>query len=214
MDEAAYLDQLHALWEKNWPAEAPRAPVYPLGEVPLTDYPRHWAAIQPDRPAIIFYGTEITWAQLDRLSDAFAALLVQHGVARGDRVAVFLPTCPQFLIAFLGILKRGAMLVPVNPMFRAMELEYELNDTGAVAILAQDSLMDLVRAVAPNTSLRRVFATSIVGDAARAPRRFQCRPAWRRRGLPARTRSICCRPSLPWGRRRRCREPRSMTWRR
>ncbi len=53
-------------------------------------------------------------------------MLAQHGVAQGDRVAVFLPNCPQFLIAFYGILKLGCVHVPVNPMFQEHELLYEL----------------------------------------------------------------------------------------
>jgi acyl-CoA synthetase (AMP-forming)/AMP-acid ligase II len=76
-------------------------------------------------------------------------------------VAVFLPTCPQFHIAFWGILKRGAVHVPVNPMFRAHELEYELADTGARLILAEDRLMDLVREVAPRLGIRSVLVTSL-----------------------------------------------------
>ena len=94
MDEAAYLDRLHALWARHWPADVPSAPHYPFGEVPLTDYLRRWAAAQPDKPAVIFYGTTITYAELDRQSDRFAALLAQHGVGGGDRVALFLPELP------------------------------------------------------------------------------------------------------------------------
>ena len=181
MDEAAYLARLRTLWAQHWPAGVPRQPHYPFGEIPLTDYLRRWAAAQPDKPAIIFYGGEISYAELDRLSDAFAALLAQHGVGQGDRVAVFLPNCPQFAIAFYGLLKLGCVHVPVNPMFKEHELLYELNDTGAVAIVAQDQLMPLVRAVLPRTVLRTVFATSLcemlpdapslpVPDAARQPK--------------------------------------------
>ena len=161
MDEASYLDRLRTLWAAHWPADVPREPHYPFGEVPLTDYLRRWAAQQPDKPAVIFYGATLTYGELDRLSDAFATLLAQNGLARGDRVAVFLPNCPQFLIAFYGILKLGCVHVPVNPMFREHELLYELEDTGAVAMVAQDQLMPLVRTVLPRTSIRLTFATSL-----------------------------------------------------
>jgi len=115
----------------------------------------------PGQLPIIFYGTTISYAELNRLSDAFAALLAQHGVGQGDRVAVFLPNCPQFHIAFFGLLKLGCVHVPVNPMFKEHELLYELEDTGAVAMVAQDQLMPLVRIVLPRTRLHAVFATSL-----------------------------------------------------
>jgi long-chain acyl-CoA synthetase len=161
MTDAAYLDHLRTLWRRNWPAGIPREPLYPCGEIPLSEYLRERARRHPDKPAIIFYGTIMTYGELDRLSDRFAALLANEGVGKGDRVAVFLPTCLQFHVAFYGILKLGAVHVPVNPMFREHELLYELEDTGAEVIVAQDQLMPLVRQVLPRTKLRRVFATSV-----------------------------------------------------
>jgi long-chain acyl-CoA synthetase len=161
MDEASYLATLRRLWAEHWPASVPRDPIYPFGEILLTDYLRRRAADHPDKTAVIFYGTDVSYGELDRLSDAFASLLAQHGVKQGNRVAVFLPNCPQFLIAFYGILKLGCIHVPVNPMFKEHELLYELQDTDAVAIVAQDQLMPLVRAVAAKTSLRLTFATSL-----------------------------------------------------
>ncbi|MGO8847743.1 MAG: AMP-binding protein, partial [Methylocella sp.] len=82
-------------------------------------------------PAVIFYGNVLSYGELDRQSDRFAALLAAKGVRKGDRVAVFLPNCPQFHIVFFGILKLGAVHVPVSPLSRAFELSYELNDTDA-----------------------------------------------------------------------------------
>jgi len=161
MQEAEYLEHLRALWRRNWPAGIPREPLYPFGEIPLSEYLRERARRHPDKPAVIFYGTVLTFGELDRLSDRFAALLAREGVRKGDRVAVFLPTCLQFHIVFYGILKLGAVHVPVNPMFREHELLYELEDTGAEVIIAQDQVMELVRAVLPKTRLRRVFVTSI-----------------------------------------------------
>lgn len=161
VNEPDYLSELERLQQQHWPSGVPREPSYPHGEVPLTDYLRRWAAVQPDKPVWIFYGSEITFAELDRQSDRFAAMLAQHCIQRGDRVAVFLPNCPQFLIAFYGILKCGAIHVPVNPLFKTAELLYELNDTQAKAIVALDQLMPLVREVKARTALETVFATSM-----------------------------------------------------
>jgi long-chain acyl-CoA synthetase len=161
MDEATYFSRLRDLQASAWPPAIPRTPRYPLGEIAISEHLREWARRQPDKPACIFYGSEISYAELDELSDRFAALLVASGVASGDRVAVFLPNCPQFLIAFFGILKLGAVHVPVNPLFREAELAYELNDTAAKVIVCLDSLMPLLRQVRAETSLETVLVTSL-----------------------------------------------------
>lgn len=169
MDDTSYLQTLSDLHRQHWPAGVPREPLYPLGEVPLFAYLRHWARVTGDKPAFIFYGDELTFRDLDLQSDRFAALLAEQGVKKGDRVAVFLPNSPQFIIAFFGILKCGAVHVPVNPLFREHELLYELTDTGAEIIVALDQLMPLVRAVRAETSLRSVFVTSFADVVPKEP---------------------------------------------
>ena len=181
LTEKEYLDQLHALWQKAWPKGAAREPQYPHGEVALSEYLRAWAKKQPEHPAVIFYGHVLTYADLDKQSDRFAALLMSKGVKKGDRVAVFMPNCPQFHIVFFGILKLGAVHVPVSPLSRAFELAYELNDTDAEVIVAQDQLIETVDQVRAETRLRDVIVTSFadvlpadptipVPDSIRAPR--------------------------------------------
>src|SRR3954452_2167024 len=158
--EAEYLARLHELWAKAWPKGTPNKPQYLHGEIALTEYLRAWAKRNPEKPAVIFYGHVTTYAELDAQSDRFAALLMEKGVRKGDRVAVFLPNCPQFHIVFFGILKLGAIHVPVSPLSRAFELSYELNDTDAEVIVALDQLMPVVREVRQETKLREVFVTS------------------------------------------------------
>lgn len=158
--EADYLARLHELWAKAWPKGTPNKPQYPHGEVALTEYLRIWARLQPQKPAVIFYGHVTTYADLDKQSDRFAALLMAKGVRKGDRVAVFMPNCPQFHIAFFGILKLGAIHVPVSPLSRAFELAYELNDTDAEVIVALDQLAPVVDQVRGETKLREVIVTS------------------------------------------------------
>ncbi|WP_156640032.1 AMP-binding protein [Bosea sp. PAMC 26642] len=160
MDEATYFARLRLLHDKAWPAGVPRTPRYPLGEIAISDHLREWARRQPDKPACIFYGREISYRELDDLSDRFAALLHSHGARPGDRIAVFLPNSPQFMLAFFAILKLGAVHVPVNPLFRETELAFELNDTGARIIVALDSLMPLLRRVRADTPVETVFVTS------------------------------------------------------
>lgn len=160
LNEKEYLEQLHGLWDKAWPKGIARTPYYPHGEMALTEYLRAWAKHRPQRPAVIFYGHETTYAELDQQSDRFAALLQAKGVRKGDRVAVFLPNCPQFHIVFFGILKLGAIHVPVSPLSRAFELAYELNDTDAEVIVALDQLATTVDQVREETKLREVIVTS------------------------------------------------------
>jgi fatty-acyl-CoA synthase len=160
LNEKDYMEQLHALWSKAWPKGTPRTPQYPHGEIALSEYLRAWARVQPDHPAVIFYGHVLSYADLDRQSDRFAALLSAKGVRKGDRVAVFLPNCPQFHIVFFGILKLGAIHVPVSPLSRAFELSYELNDTDAEVIVALDQLIETVHQVKGETKLREIIVTS------------------------------------------------------
>ena len=141
----AALGALQALWQANWPAGIRQTPRHVLGEVPLTHHLRHWAGVQPHEPAVFYEDSTTTWQQLDRLSDAFARWLTHLDIAPGERVAVFLPNCPQFHWVFYGLLKHGAVHVPVSPMAKGFELQHQLEDSGAAAIVCTDTLLPLVR---------------------------------------------------------------------
>lgn len=169
LTEDAYVERVRALVAARWPEGVPREPQYPFGEIPLTEYVTRWAQSAPDHVVFDFYGREITFAELDRQSDRFAALLQAEGVGPGDRVGVFLGNCPQFVFAFFGILKAGAIHVPVNPMFKEHELTYELEDSGAEWLVAQDALVPLVEKVRAQAPLRKVWATGLAALVPEAP---------------------------------------------
>ncbi|SOY49190.1 Long-chain-fatty-acid--CoA ligase LcfA [Cupriavidus taiwanensis] len=160
MDEQAFFADLEARHRKIWPAGLPDAPVYPHGEAPLGDYLRAWARQRPDHAALVWYGTTVTYAELDDLSGRCAALLKGRGVGAGDRVAVMMGNCPQFHVVFYAILKLGAVYVPVNPLFKEHELVYELNDAGATTIIVQDQLAPLLMSVRAQTALQAIYTTS------------------------------------------------------
>ncbi|MEM5276589.1 AMP-binding protein [Cupriavidus taiwanensis] len=160
MNEQAFFADLEARHRKIWPAGLPDAPVYPHGEAPLGDYLRAWARQRPDHAALVWYGTTVTYAELDDLSERCAALLKGRGVGAGDRVAVMMGNCPQFHVVFYAILKLGAVYVPVNPLFKEHELVYELNDAGATTIIVQDQLAPLLMSVRAQTALRAIYTTS------------------------------------------------------
>ncbi len=159
--EDAYLAHLADLHARNWPPGLTRTPHKPFGDAPLGDHLRRWAELQPDKPAIVYYGRIITYAELDELSDRFAALLAAEGIGQGDPVAVYLQNCPQFHIVFFGLQKLGAVHVPVNPMFRRNELAYELQDSAARALVALDQLFPLVEEVRGETRVEKIFTTSL-----------------------------------------------------
>jgi long-chain acyl-CoA synthetase len=89
----------------------------------------------PDRPVAVFDGGQLTYRQLDQASDRVAANLAAAGIKPGDRVALQLPNIPQFLISYFGILKAGAVVVPLNVLLRAPEIAYHLEDSGALVLI-------------------------------------------------------------------------------
>ena len=118
-------------------------------------------AERPGGPALLFKGRTVTWGELEQCSDAFAAALAGLGVAPGDRVALLLPNCPQFLICELGAWKAGAILVPLNPIYTEQELEGALRRTGAETIVVLTPFYARVKAAQPRTALTRVIATNV-----------------------------------------------------
>lgn len=161
LDENAYLAALAAARDQRWPSHLPREAVYPLGERSLGDYLRERAKLHPDKIALSFYGTSWTYQQIDDLSEKFAALLATRGYGAGDKVAIFLQNCPQLIIAFLGILKLGAVYVPLNPMFKEAELLHELHVSHARVIVTLDTFYDMVENVRGQSQLETVFTTSL-----------------------------------------------------
>ncbi len=127
-------------WMKYWPGDVPIHVDYPV--VTLHERLRESARKYPDHVALWYEGSEITYATLDYLTDRFAAGLQQLGVEKGDRVALYLPNSPQFVIALYGIFKAGAIAVPCNPAYKEEELQYMLKDSGAMILVTVDKLLD------------------------------------------------------------------------
>lgn len=159
--QAQILRDQEAARQASWPTEIPRKVEYAHGQVPLTEYLRWRAAIHGEKPVLHFYGTDVSYAQLDHECDAIAAYLIQQGVRPGDRVALVMQNCPQYLAAFWGTLRAGAVVVPINPMFKEAECRHELNDSGAILAFVQSDYAGLVSAVRAQTDLRHVVTTSI-----------------------------------------------------
>ncbi|MBU2549345.1 MAG: AMP-binding protein [Proteobacteria bacterium] len=151
---------MERIWMKNWPSGVPAELTYRIGQKPLFEYLRHNARETPDKAAYIFYGREITWAELDRYTDRFAAFLSSVGLGKGDKVMLFMQNCPQYVVAHFGAQKLGAIVVPANPMFKEMELEYEANDVGAAVIVTTDDLYPTLEKVRDQTGIKEVVITN------------------------------------------------------
>ncbi len=124
---------------------------------PLHEYLRTHARERGAHPACIWYGHTMSYAELDRASDAFAARLQALGVGKGDPVVLFLNNCPQYLVAHYGIQKIGAIVCPSGPLNKEHELAYQVNDLKARVIVAAAPLLPVVEKVRPESSLAHVF---------------------------------------------------------
>ena len=147
-------------WLGHYDADVP-ATLEPYPDRTLLDYLSETASGHPDRPALLFNGGKVSYGQLERLSDALAAGLVALGVRPGDRVALCLPNCPQFLIAEFGVWKAGAISCPFNPTYSDREMEEALAATGAETLIVLNRFYDRLKAVQPRTSLKRLIPTNI-----------------------------------------------------
>lgn len=113
------------------------------------------------RDAVIYYGTRISYLQLQALVDRFAQALVKLGVARGDRVSICLPNVPQFPVAFYGALKAGAVVVATNPLYTGPELRHQLNDAGVKVVVTLDQLYPTLASVRAETPVEQVILCGV-----------------------------------------------------
>jgi long-chain acyl-CoA synthetase len=113
-----------------------------------------------ERPAVHYFDSTLTHADLDRASDSLAAALVAEGLQPGDRIGVYLQNMPQFPIAMLAIWKLGGIMVCLSPMLKAGELKYQLADSGARAVITLEDSAEVVREAAPGTQVTLTITTS------------------------------------------------------
>lgn len=114
-----------------------------------------------NKVSIIFYGNKIKGKEIREQSLRFATALHDLGVRKGDRVALLLPNCPQFMIAYFGILRIGAVASAMSPLYTPREIKYQLNDSGSKNIVCLDLLYENVEKVWDETELEHAIITSI-----------------------------------------------------
>jgi len=151
---------VRAPWLAHYDRGVP-ATLAPYPNRTILDYVSDFARTRPQARALIFKGRELSFGDLEAESDAFAVALAEMGVAAGDRVALLLPNCPQFLIAELAAWKLGAIVAPLNPIYTEHELEGPLREHGIETLVTLTRFYERIKHVQPKTTLRRVIATNI-----------------------------------------------------
>jgi len=148
------------LWLQHYDEGVPHT-LQPYPKSTLLDIVSETAKQRPEHIALLFKGRKISYAELDRLSDAFANALIDLGVNKGDRVALMLPNSPQFVISLLGIWKAGGVVVPLNPLYTEHELHHALVDCGAETIVVLTAFYSKVKAIQKQINIRNLIATNI-----------------------------------------------------
>ena len=150
------------IWLKNYPAGVP-------AEIDYRQYGSIGALFEAsvekfrDRPAYHNMGKTISFGELDRLSRAFGAWLQARGIGKGARVALMMPNCLQYPACIFGALRAGCTVVNVNPLYTARELEYQLKDSGAEAIVILENFAHVLQAVIARTPIKHVVVAAL-GD--------------------------------------------------
>ncbi len=162
---------MHKVWLNSYPAGV--QPEINLNEYASVNEVLARSCRQfPGQPAFQNFGTTMTYAELERRSRAFAAWLQSlSGLREGSRVAVMIPNLLQYPIALFGVLRAGMIVVNVNPLYTARELEHQLKDSGAEAILILENFAHVLEKVLPQTQIRQVVITRM-GDLLEPPRRW------------------------------------------
>src|ERR671933_926162 len=151
--------------EKPWIRvyEGRASPATEIYEGSLTDFFRRSVEEHRDKTALTFYGTTFDFVRLEALSEKMAASLAARGVRKGDRVALMLPNCPQYVISFFATVRLGAIVTQINPIYVEREISHILNDSGAETIVVYAAVYERVKTVLPNSNLKTVVVVDF-GD--------------------------------------------------
>lgn len=153
---------MNRFWLKSYPPGVP-AEIDPARLTSLAELLRRACAAYRDRVAFEQMGRGMTFAQLEALTRDFAAWLQGSGMVKGDRIAIMLPNTLQYPIALFGALRAGLVVVNTNPLYTARELQHQLEDSGATAIVVLENFAHVVQEIAGHTALRKVLVTA-AGD--------------------------------------------------
>ena len=146
-------------WLKYYDPQVPPHLTYP--RIPLYSLLDETAAKYPASPCTNFFGKRLTYREIKELSDRLAASLRRMGVPKGDRVVLLLPNSPQFIIAYYGLLKAGAVIVPLNPLSAERELEFYLTDSEAEVAITIPLFLSKVASLVGKTPLKHIVCSRL-----------------------------------------------------
>jgi long-chain acyl-CoA synthetase len=132
-----------------------------IPNVPLFHFLEESARKYPDRACTIFKGAVISYKEMNAITDRVAAALVDLGVKKGDRVGIFMPNTPQFVMAFFGILKAGGVVVATNPLYTPPEIEHQANDAGIEYMFVMTNFYNTIKKAQPKTKIKKLIVTNL-----------------------------------------------------
>ena len=146
-------------WLAHYDKGVPQTIEYP--KVPLFHFLEDAARKYPDRACTIFKGAVISYREMNAMTDHMAAALVEMGVKKGDRVGIFMPNIPQFLIAYFGILKAGGVVVAVNPTYPVEEILTPVKDANIEVMFCMSRFYGKLKEVREKSGLKKIIVTNI-----------------------------------------------------
>jgi long-chain acyl-CoA synthetase len=146
-------------WFSQYDPEVPTSIDFP--NIPLDQLLSNTTRRYPNSTALIFFNKVITYAELNRLADQFTSSLQKDGFQKGDRIAIYMPNCPQFIIAYYGALRAGGIVVPSNPLYVPREIEHQIKDSGATYAVVLSLLYPRLKRVRSSLNLKKVIVTNI-----------------------------------------------------
>jgi long-chain acyl-CoA synthetase len=146
-------------WIAHYDKGVPQTIEYP--KAPLFHFLEEAARRYPDRACTIFKGAVISYREMNALSDHMAAALAEMGVKKGDRVGIFMPNTPQFVIAYFGILKAGGVVVAVNPTYPPDEVVTPVNDANIEIMFTLSRFYNTLKKTREKSKLKRIIVTNI-----------------------------------------------------
>ncbi len=147
-------------WLEHYDPGVPHT-LQPYPEITVLDVFTDVLKQRPEHPLAIFQGREVSHREVEEHSNALAAALMANGVKNGDRVTCLFLNCPQSFIAFFAIWKAGAIVVPLNPLYTAFELERSVNEVGAEVAIIGSTYYQAVKSFQTRTRLRWVIASDV-----------------------------------------------------
>lgn len=146
-------------WQQHYDPGVPYHIDYP--DVPLFHFLEESAKKYPNSPCTIFKGAVITYQEMNELTDRLAGALAKLGVKKGDRVGLFMPNTPQFVLCYFGILKAGGVVVATNPLYTAREIEHQTKDAGIEVMIVMSNFYNTIKQVQEKTPIKKVIVTNL-----------------------------------------------------